>query len=118
MLKELGMTDIPAELDINEKEAVPDIPPPPRSANQAGPSAALPNHTTGDGNRNAEPTLTPQLANAMTAKEMAAFDMLRLFEELSEERIESWGRVARLIVTQPMDGFATVKVGTQPSNKT
>lgn len=55
------------------------------------------------------PTLSPQLANLMTTREMAAFVMLQLFGELAEKRIEGWGRIARLIVTQPMDGFATTE---------
>lgn len=55
------------------------------------------------------PGLSPQLANLMTTREMAAFVMLQLFGELAEKRIESWGRIARLIITQPMDGFATTE---------
>jgi hypothetical protein len=51
--------------------------------------------------------LSSQLASIMTTREMAAFAMLQMFTELSEQRIESWGRIARLIVLQPMDGFAT-----------
>ncbi|CAG8475213.1 1972_t:CDS:1 [Acaulospora colombiana] len=52
-------------------------------------------------------TLSPQLANLMTTKEMASYVMLQLFGELAEQRIENWARIARLLVTQPMDGFAT-----------
>jgi hypothetical protein len=55
------------------------------------------------------PALSPQLANLMTTREMAAFVMLQLFGEMAEKRIESWGRIARLIITQPMDGFATTE---------
>lgn len=52
------------------------------------------------------PVLTPQVAGEMTPQEMSAFVMLKMFGDLSEQRIESWGRIAKqLIVTQPMDGF-------------
>jgi hypothetical protein len=52
-------------------------------------------------------TLSPRLANLMTPKEMSDFAMLQLFTELAEKRIETWGRVTKLIVMQPMDGLAT-----------
>lgn len=55
------------------------------------------------------PTLSPQLASLMTTREMSALVMLQLFGEMSERRIESWGRIAKLIVTQPMDGFAGIR---------
>jgi hypothetical protein len=38
-------------------------------------------------------TLSPQLANLMTTKEMSDFAMLQLFGQLAEKRIETWGRV-------------------------
>lgn len=58
-----------------------------------------------------EPTglLLPQYADLMTPREIATFHMLQLFYEISKQRIESWGRIARLVVLQPMDGFATVE---------
>lgn len=61
--------------------------------------------------------LSPQLASIMTTREMAAFAMLQMFTELSEQRIESWGRIARLIVLQPMDGFAATTSQSDIGNK-
>jgi hypothetical protein len=105
MLEDLGVTNIP-ERDITDGP-IPAISHLFRSTNRAQPSGVSPSQMTEGGK--STPTLTPQLASAMTAKELATFAMLQLFGELSEQRIESWGRVARLIVTQPMDGFATVR---------
>ncbi|KAG8823674.1 hypothetical protein FRC17_009258 [Serendipita sp. 399] len=77
---------------------------PSRSSSLTTPQSAKP---MTEGVTKPSPMLTPQIANAMTTKEMTAYVMLQMFGELSEQRIESWARVAKLIVTQPMDGFAT-----------
>lgn len=45
---------------------------------------------------NGVPVLTPQVAGEMTPREMSAFVMLKMFGDLSEQRIESWGRVAKV----------------------
>jgi len=106
LLEELGMAPMP-DLDISETEAIPGISLLAKSNSRPQFSALQPNQVTGGGK--AAPKLTPQIANAMTTREMAAYAMLQLFGELSEQRIENWEQVARLIITQPMDGFATLK---------
>jgi hypothetical protein len=107
MLKELGVDVEPvSELTIDDKEDVLGISLVSRSSNHFRQEHM---QLLSNGGGKSTPTLSPQLANLMTTREMAAFVMLQLFGDLAEKRIESWGRVARLIVMQPMDGFATTE---------
>lgn len=108
MLEDLGMEGLP-ELDLSETETVPGISLLSRSATRPQISTPQSDQSV-DRTKSDNTKLSPQLASAMTTREMAAFVMLQRFGELSEQRIESWKRVARLIVTQPMSGFVdTVK---------
>ena len=107
MLEELGV-DVKtlSDLKLDESEDVPSISRFSRSAAQAPTKYSSQVSTS---STKQVPALSPQLASIMTTKEMSALVMLQLFGELSEKRIESWGRIAKLIVTQPMNGFATVR---------
>lgn len=108
-LEEMGLQSAP-ELSLNEKDTIPGISILSRNSTRQQEPILPAVQTNGSGSsRGTAPTLSPQLAKVMTTREMAVFAMLKMFSELSEQRIESWGRVARLIVTQPMDGFAAVK---------
>jgi hypothetical protein len=83
--------------DQSQAETLPLIPLPiPKTASELEPSI-----DTSNG-------LPPQFAELMTPRETAAFNMLQMFQQISEKRIESWNRIARLMVLQPMDGFAAV----------
>jgi hypothetical protein len=107
MLKELGVDVEPlSDLTIDDKEDALGISLVSRSTNHFRQEHL---QLLSNGGGKSIPSLSPQLANLMTTREMAAFVMLQLFGDLAEKRIESWGRVARLIVTQPMDGFATTE---------
>lgn len=100
MLEEMGVdTGSLSDMSLNEGETVPAI-------SRLSRSGQAQSKFSNNGSKQI-PTLSPQLASLMTTKEMSALVMLQLFGELSEKRIESWGRIAKLIVTQPMDGFAT-----------
>ncbi|KAG8814376.1 hypothetical protein FRC18_001994 [Serendipita sp. 400] len=113
MLDDIGMAQSP-QLSWDDFDAIPSISQLSRSSNTTAtprtsslptPQSAKP--VTAEDVIKPGPILTPQIANAMTTKEMAAYVMLQMFGELSEQRIESWAKVAKLIVTQPMDGFAS-----------
>jgi len=107
MLTELGVdAGSISDLAFGGNNAALGINPLPHSSSQFQQEALKP---LSNGKSTLTPTLSPQLANVMTTREMAAFAMLQLFGDLAEKRIESWRRVARLIVTQPMDGFANAE---------
>lgn len=46
-----------------------------------------------------------ELVSSLSPRDLKKLAILQLFSELTAQRIESWGRVTRLVITQPMDDF-------------